>query len=350
MTQPASGEATMGFEDCWFLTGPTAAGKTALAIELAAIFPIEVVAMDSMTLYRGMDIGTAKPTREQQQRVPHHLLDELDPEESASVDWYVKRAGTACAAIRAKGKQPLFVGGTPLYLKALLRGLFPGPAARPEVRTELEAWAAQRGPAALHAWLREIDPTAAARIAPNDLRRLVRAIEVYRATGVPISEMQTQFARPGHSAIRAVCILPPREELNRRIEERVDVMLAAGWVDEVRRLLERGPWSREASQAVGYWEIADYLAGGCEEKAMRERIVIRSRQIAKRQRTWFRHLDELTIMPIEAEESMGSVLARVIAFFASPPASIAAEAVPGRGRSHAGRAGDPSIEARMGHE
>jgi tRNA dimethylallyltransferase len=178
---------------CWFLSGPTASGKTEVGVALAPLIGAEIVAMDSMTLYRGMDVGTAKPTAEQRRRVPHHLVDVLEPAESFSLAAYVGRAARCVGEIEARRRQALFVGGTPLYLKALVRGMFEGPPADPALRRRLAEEARRYGPGWLHARLRVIDPAAAARLHPNDTKRLIRAIEVHEKTGRPISAWQQQF-------------------------------------------------------------------------------------------------------------------------------------------------------------
>src|SRR5262245_53528210 len=181
--------------DAWFFTGPTASGKTAVGIELAHKIGAEIISLDSMALYRGMDIGTAKPTADERRLIPHHLIDILDPSEEFSVAQYLEAATAAASEITARGKEVFFVGGTALYLKSLLRGLFSGPPANWKLRRELEETARVEGPAALHARLAQIDPTAAAKLHPNDVRRIIRALEVHETIGQPISSLQQQFAR-----------------------------------------------------------------------------------------------------------------------------------------------------------
>lgn len=290
------------FTDALILTGPTGSGKSALALALAERIDAEILAMDSMTLYRGLDIGTAKPTVQDRRRVPHHLIDVLEPWESASVAWWLQRAAVACREIRGRGKRPLFVGGTPFYLKALRYGLFPAPPADAALRRRLEAEAATQGHSALHERLAAVDPKAAARLHPNDVRRIVRALEVYELTGRPISSFQQTWDTPGFAdsgvAVPPLADIPcvvldlPREELYERINRRVEAMLAAGWLEEARRLRELPrPLSREAAQALGYKELFAYLAGsgtGWDETV--RLIQTRTRQFAKRQLTWFRHL------------------------------------------------------------
>jgi tRNA dimethylallyltransferase len=289
------------FDHALILTGPTGSGKSALALALAVRLNAEVVAMDSMTLYRGMDVGTAKPSPEDRRRVPHHLLDVLDPWESASVAWWLERAAAAVRNIEGRGKQALFVGGTALYLKALLHGLFEGPPAEEALRRELEAEADALGKHALHDRLRQLDPATAARLHPNDVRRVVRALEVHALTGRPMSAWQTQWRAPAKVAEdRCLCLDVPRPELYRRIDARVTQMIADGLVEEVRRLtrLDR-PLSKEARQALGYKELFDHLEGrGSLDEAV-TRIQARSRNFAKRQLTWFRHLGGCAMVPAE---------------------------------------------------
>jgi tRNA dimethylallyltransferase len=279
------------FRNAYILTGPTASGKTQLALELAGRLGAEVVAMDSMTLYRGLDVGTAKPTPEERRRVPHHLVDALDPWESASVAWWLERAAACCRDIAARGRQALLVGGTPLYLKAVLFGLFGGPPADEGLRRRLAEEAGRDGGAALHARLARVDPASAARLHPNDLRRVVRALEVWELTGRPISAWQRQWRGEPAPARPALWLDVPRAELYDRINRRVDQMLAAGLLDEVRALRNLPkPLSREAAQAVGYKELFDYLDGRANWGEAVERVKVRSRRLAKRQLTWFRHL------------------------------------------------------------
>jgi tRNA dimethylallyltransferase len=280
--------------DCCFLTGPTASGKSAIAVDLARWIGGEILSLDSMAVYRSLDIGTAKPSPAERQAVPHHLLDLLEPTEDFSVAQYVVAADQAVQQILERGRRPLFVGGSPLYLKAILRGLFDGPPADWKFRRELEELARHDGAGALHARLTAVDPTAADRLHPNDTRRLIRALEVYHRTGRPISSFQTQFATSRDADVCRVFVLDwSRDELHRRINARVDSMLAAGWLDEVRGFLAPGkPLSRTASQAVGNREILEHLAG---ERALAETVDLikqRTRQFAKRQLTWLRSLPE----------------------------------------------------------
>lgn len=286
------------FESALILTGPTASGKTALSLELAEKLNAEIVAMDSMTLYRKMDIGTAKPTAQEQSLVPHHLLDLLDPWESANVAWWLGRAREVALEIQARGKQVLFVGGTPFYLKALLHGLFNAPPVDAELRSRLEKEAAEIGPTEFHLKLRQVDPLSAERLHPNDVRRVVRALEVFIQTGVPLSQVQQQgwfeksVSTSGTNPFpRCLALDWPREELYDRINQRVELQFQAGWIDEVRALHELPhTMSKEASQALGYREIASHLKGEMNLTQTIELIQMRTRQFAKRQMTWFRNL------------------------------------------------------------
>jgi tRNA dimethylallyltransferase len=275
------------------LTGPTGSGKSRLALDLAERLAAEIVSMDSMALYRCMDVLTAKPTAEERARVPHHLLDVLEPWESASVAWWLERARDCCRDITARGKRVLFVGGTALYLKALLHGLFDGPPADDVVRARLTAEAEALGPAALHARLAGADPAAAARLHPNDVRRVVRALEVFELTGRPLSSWQGQWASPpAGPPDRCLWLDLPRDVLYARIDARVDRMIAAGLVEEVRALRDLPhPVSREAAQALGYKELLPHLEGREDLAAAVGRLRTRSRRFAKRQLTWFRSLE-----------------------------------------------------------
>jgi tRNA dimethylallyltransferase len=308
------------FANALILTGPTACGKSALALELSERIGAEIIALDSMTVYRGMDIGTAKPTAAERARVPHHLIDVLDPWESLTVAWWLERAAEACRDITARGKLPLFVGGTPFYLKALLHGLFDGPPADPELRRVLEQEAEREGNIALHARLAQVDPRTAARLHPNDVRRVVRALEVHTLTGKPISAWQQTWdtpsfadspeAAPAPASIPAVVLELPRERLYERINQRVDAMLAAGWLDEVRRLRDLAqPLSRESRQALGYRELLAHLDGGPGWDETAELIRTHTRQFAKRQLTWFRHLPQLVPVPADAPEACERICA-----------------------------------------
>ncbi len=301
--------------DCWFLTGPTAAGKTGVGVELARRIGAEIVSLDSMALYRGMDVGTAKPTLQQRGGVTHHLIDVLQPHEQYNLAQYLQSAHRCVEEIKSRGREVLFVGGTPLYLKGLLRGIFEGPAADWEFRRRLEEDVQQQGAASLHRRLAEVDPAAAERLHINDTRRLIRALEVYEKTGRPISELQRQFDT-GRSAdaCRVFVLNWPRRELHARIDLRVEEMFAAGLVDEVRGLLAQPqPLSRTARQAVGYREVIEHLQADRSLSETRRLIRSHTRQIAKRQATWFRGLSECRFVSIQGRIDVEEVAARIAA-------------------------------------
>lgn len=283
------------FQNSLIITGPTASGKSALAIEIAERLNAEIISADSMTVYRGMDIGTAKPSEAERNRIRHHLIDELDPWESASVAWWLERARQCVIDIESRGKRAIFVGGTPLYLKALLCGLFEGPPRNAELRASLETEAAKIGNEQFHARLAAVDPASAARLHPNDVRRVVRAMEVFIASGKPMDDWQRQGwwgdGEPKFPQNVCLCLDLPRELLYRRIDIRVVQMFEAGWVEEVRKLLLNPEgWSREASMALGYREIQSMLSGNLSQKEILSVVQLRTRQFAKRQLTWFRGL------------------------------------------------------------
>lgn len=285
---------------CWFLTGPTASGKSAVGIELAERINAEIISLDSMALYRGMDIGTAKPTLEERRRVPHHLVDVLEPCEDFSLAQYIEAASRSAAEITQRGRQVLLVGGTPLYLKGLLRGIFTGPPADWLFRRRLADQAQQNGDTWLHQQVAAVDPPSAARLHPNDTRRLIRALEVYEKTGQPISAMQKQFDvdRPA-DACRVFVLDWPKAELHARMEQRVSEMFAAGLVDEVEKLLMGAqPMSRTTRQAVGYREVIKHLEGRQNLAETVELVCRHTRQLAKRQGTWFRSLSECRFVPV----------------------------------------------------
>ncbi len=290
---------------CWFLTGATATGKTGVGLALARRLDAEIIALDSMTVYRGMDIGTAKPTASDQGTVPHHLIDICDPVDPFTASRYRSLAHETIAAIQERGRQVLFVGGTALYLKAMLRGLFAGPPADWELRRSIEAEADAAAPEVLHERLALVDPVTAHRLHVNDRRRIVRAIEVHRLTGLPISHWQLEFdlATPADQC-RVFALRRPRAELHQRIRQRVEGMFRAGLIDEVRELVARwGEPGRTASQAVGYCEVLQHLRGELSLTETVERVLVRTRRFARHQETWFRGLTECRIIEVTGEVS-----------------------------------------------
>ena len=299
-------------QEAWFLTGATAAGKTRIGLALAEKIGAEIVSLDSMAIYRGMDVGTAKPSVREQEKIPHHLIDIVDPDEECSITEYLTAAHAVAEKIRNRQRIPLFVGGTPLYLKALLRGLFPGPPADWKFRSEVEREVESVGVTALHQRLELVDPLTAARLHPNDKRRIIRALEVYRATGRPLSHEQTQFDDVPSQSIRAFSLQWERINLHRRIELRVEGMFAKGLVEEVAGLRQQyGPLSKTALQAVGYREVLAHLDGQRSLAETIEAVKARTRQFARRQETWFRSLSEIRPVPLVEEDSPESVAARI---------------------------------------
>ncbi|HYN58308.1 MAG TPA: tRNA (adenosine(37)-N6)-dimethylallyltransferase MiaA [Rubrivivax sp.] len=279
------------------LAGPTASGKSALALQLADALhgEVEFISVDSAQVYRGMDIGTAKPDAAERARVPHHLIDLLEPEEVYSAALFVRNATAAAAAIRASGRLPLLVGGTMLYFKALRDGLDAMPAADPALRAQLDARAAVEGWPALHAELARVDPATAARLAPNDAQRIQRALEVWLATGRPLSAFHARGAASSDNSRWPLIALEPRSRawLHQRIALRFDAMLAAGFVDEVRRLRKRPELRPQmpSMRCVGYRQAWAALDAGTLD-GLREAGVAATRQLAKRQITWLRSMTD----------------------------------------------------------
>ncbi len=272
--------------------GPTAAGKTELAVRLVEAFPFEIISVDSAMVYRGMDIGTAKPDAATLRRAPHRLIDLRDPEDTYSAGDFVRDARRAMAAIREAGRVPLLVGGTMMYFRALTRGLAGLPPADPEIRRALEREAAVHGWPALHRRLAGVDPAAAARIAPNDSQRIQRALEVYELSGRPISQWQAEGTapEPGARWLRFGLVPAPRAELARRIRERFEAMLREGFVEEVARLRQRPGLGRHSPsmRAVGYRQLWDYLEGTSTLEEAKRAAITATRRLAKRQVTWLR--------------------------------------------------------------
>ncbi len=277
-----------------FLTGPTAAGKTALAVELVERYPFEIISVDSALVYRGMDIGTAKPDAETLQRAPHRLIDIIDPSEAYSAAQFREDALREIAAIRANGKIPLLVGGTMLYYRALQFGLSTLPESDPELRNRLEQQRLQDGLEPLYQQLQQVDPVAAERINANDPQRILRALEVYEMTGVPITTLQQQQKADEIPAeqITLVAINPQdRSLLHQRIEQRFEIMLQQGFIEEVEQLRARGDLNPDlpSMRSVGYRQAWEYLEGKLDREEMIYRATVATRQLAKRQLTWLRN-------------------------------------------------------------
>ncbi len=302
--------------DGWFLTGPTASGKTSIGLGLAELLDAEILSMDSMAIYRGMDIGTAKPTPEQRSIIPHHLIDIIHPTEDFSLSQYVDLAHRISEDIRARGKQVLIVGGTPLYLKALTRGLFLGPPADWEFRREVEEDAAKWGLDALRQRLEHVDPVAAHKILPGDLRRMTRALEVAKITGKPLSHWQTQFERIPIVPPKAAVLQWNRADLHARVNQRVEQMFQRGLIEETKHLLQRhGPFGRTASQALGYREVLLALQDEIHPETLTkliEEVKAHTRQFVRRQEIWFRSMPELVRIPMTEPFDPHQVAARIV--------------------------------------
>ena len=307
------------------LLGGTASGKSAASLILAERLDAEILSIDSMQVYRRMDIGTAKSTPEERSQIPHHLIDVAEPSESFSVARFVEMADRAVADIAGRGKMILALAGTPLYLMGLMYGMFDGPSADEAFRALLRQRAAAEGTEVLHGELSKVDPAAAERIHPNDLKRIERALEVFHQTGRPLSEQQRQWAAGvlRYPAI-VVGIRRDKEEQSKRINQRVRDMIEAGLVEEVRRLLaESPPMSQQARQALGYAQIIDHLEGRCSLDEAIEQIKIQTRQFAKHQRTWFRKFAMAHWLDIADDEPAEKITARILD-------AIAQEKAPGQ--------------------
>lgn len=287
------------------LTGPTACDKTEIGFSVARKIRGEIISADSMLFYRGMDIGTAKPPPAMRGLVPHYFIDIIDPWESYSVGKYVDDVETLINGAGSKKRKFLIVGGSPLYIKGLVDGIFNGPEADWNIRRELEELAKEKGNQHVHGILQRIDPVKAGELHPNDLRRIIRAIEVYRITGEPVSVLQERYklARKNYR-FKIMCIAREREDIYRRINERVETMFDKGLVDEVRSLLDNpGGLSKQARQALGYKEVIQYFDDGLTLDDAKDRVKLNTRRFAKRQMTWFRGFPD--VQWLEAEEHAG---------------------------------------------
>lgn len=303
------------------LAGPTAAGKTAAALAIAAQYPVEIISVDSALVYRGMDIGTAKPSADELAAVPHHLIDIRDPLQAYSAAEFVRDAQQLITDIHARGKLPLLVGGTMLYFKALLDGLDDMPAANPAVRAVLASEALEKGWPALHAELARVDPVTAARLAPNDSQRISRALEVFRVSGHPLAFFHQRNAIENRAnyadqmGATALISLEPSDRgwLHGRIAERFDTMLAAGFLDEVKALRARGDLAPDlpSMRCVGYRQAWEALDGSSPLAGLREKGIIATRQLAKRQITWLRAMPQRRVVACDAPGALKQVLALV---------------------------------------
>lgn len=296
------------------LLGPTASGKSALSLEIAKRHPVEIVSIDSALVYRGMDIGSAKPTLEERNVCPHHLIDVREIDEPYSAADFLSDVARLVPAIRARGRVPLIVGGTMLYAKALREGLNDLPSTTPEVRQAVLEEGDALGWPAMWERLREVDPETAARLQPADKQRIGRALEVWRMTGRPLSSFHRESAR-ALFPMRSVGLLPPdRKKLHQRIEARFDAMLDAGFLKEVQYLMTSPRFDREspAMRAVGYRQAVEFLSGECDFNAFRLAGIAATRQLAKRQMTWMRSMPDLLLLDPEAPDTLVRVEALVV--------------------------------------
>jgi len=301
----------------WILAGPTACGKTAAALALAREVDLEIISVDSALIYRGMDIGTAKPSAEELAQVPHHLIDILDPTESYSAARFVQDTHRLIGEIRARGRTPLLVGGTMLYIKALLEGLDEMPPADPAIRVMLDAQMAARGSAALHADLAEVDPITAARLAPGDTQRIQRALEVWHSTGRPLSAFHTRSGEqpPAHDAILVSLEPTDRTWLHQRIALRFEQMMAAGFIDEVKRLRLRPDLhvGLPSIRCVGYRQVWEALDAGLDLdqaavlREVMDKGIAATRQLAKRQITWLRSMPLRHVVPADVGDPFAAI-------------------------------------------
>jgi tRNA dimethylallyltransferase len=297
------------------LLGPTASGKSALAIKAAEGLPVEIVSMDSALVYRGMDIGTAKPSAALRAQVPHHLIDIIDPDQSYSAGRWREDAVKAVLEILERKRIPLLVGGTMLYYRALTAGLDALPQADARVRAAIDAEAARRGGPALHAEMEQVDPKAARRIAPNDAQRIQRALEVWRIAGKPLSALQGLSGKELPFELKGVALIPERTVLHERIRSRFEAMLELGLIDEVRSLKKkyRLNASLPSMRAVGYRQVWEYLEGRLDKEALKEKAVAATRQLAKRQLTWLRSFPDLIRLDAGSAQDAASALHRLLA-------------------------------------
>ncbi len=312
------------------LAGPTASGKTAAALAVAERWPVEIISVDSALVYTHMDIGTAKPSRQELAAAPHHLIDIRDPRQAYSAAEFCRDAAELVAQIRARGRLPLLVGGTMLYFKAFFEGLDDMPAADPQVRAAIAQEAASQGWPALHAQLAEVDPATAARLEPQDSQRISRALEVWRVSGQPLSTFQTRASRPATDTSHVLLSLEPNERawLHQRIAQRFEHMLALGFLDEVRALMARGDLHAElpAMRCVGYrqaWQLLEQQAlstplTSSQTQELRDTGIAATRQLAKRQLTWLRSMPQRQVVQADDSQALPQLLNLVTQHWGAP--------------------------------
>lgn len=296
------------------ILGVTAGGKAKLAFELAKKIDAEIISIDSMKVYRRMDIGTAKPPKEQQKQLNYHLIDVVEPSESFSVDRFLQLMQNAVEKIEAKGKPIVAVGGSAMYIKAMLFGLFEGPGTNDEIRAKLKEQIAQTSLGELYKQLADVDPQAAERIHANDEKRIIRALEVYQLTGKPISNFQQQFDKPQpNDKWKIIGLVREKTDASSRINDRVKKMFELGLVDEVKNLLvEEKPLSKQAASAIGYAETIEHLKGGQTLEKTIEQVKINTRKFAKAQRTWFKTFRNVNWLEVQKDDIVENILPKAI--------------------------------------
>jgi len=296
----------------WILTGPTASGKTEIGFDVAREIQGEIISADSMLIYRGMDIGTAKPPLSMREIISHHLIDIVSPWESYNVGKYVKDAESIISNLCKREKNFFILGGTPLYIKGIVSGIFNGPAADWNIRKRLERLADKKGNSFIYNILQRIDPVTAQKLHPNDRRRIIRAIEVYKKTKKQISLLQKQWTEERDLNFRIICITRKREDIYKRIECRIEKMFERGLVDEVRLLLNN-PYglSKQATQALGYKEIIRHLKGECSLDEAKEMIKLNTRRFSKRQMTWFRSFPNVHWLEVVEGEKLKGISRKI---------------------------------------
>jgi len=303
------------------LTGQTASGKSAVAVCLAKTTGAEIILVDAIKVYRGLDIGTAKPSLPMREMVRFHVMDVVGPQETFSLARYLEAARAAADEVTARGRAALFVGGTPLYLRGLVYGIFDGPGADRSVRAELEELARERGPAALHEKLREVDPVTAERLHPNDLTRVIRALEVIRKSGRPISSYQRQYpADKPAIPYRMVALRRSESDLRDRINRRADRMFTDGLVDEVRGVLDQGGFCRSARKAIGYREVLAHLKGELSLAETIEQVKRRTWRLARKQRTWLKSFPDIKWLDVRPDETAEEISAHAREWLFDPTA------------------------------
>jgi len=300
-----------------FLLGPTASGKTQIALDLAKRIDAEIVSLDSMLVYRGMDIGTAKPSAGEMAQVPHHLIDVVEPTEDFSVAKYVALCDDVEQDLKSRGKNALYVGGTTMWFKALAFGLIDLPDVPPTLREQLAQRLQSEGVMTLRTELQQVDPAAIERIHPNDHRRLLRALETWHSTGRSLSDWQQQWVQNKHVDECAWVLDWPREVLHQRVRMRFEQMFKEGLLDEINSLIERGGFGMTAAKAIGYKQILDHLAGACDLETALEKCVSQTNVLIRRQMTWYRSFSGLDFVDMPFTEGDDALVARLAQEFSA---------------------------------